>query len=152
MSIRSCLAAIWWHLNTCSVMKKPVDILNSKVYFDLNQVINKKLKTLSVIRLGKKNRADGLMLNEVDQILEHSIMQRNTPEGLLQQVFFYNAILLALHRGEHYSFQINSFVKQFDEDDICENEVASENVVPENVASKNVALKKHNNTKSHNQK
>ncbi|CAG8843011.1 10255_t:CDS:2, partial [Racocetra persica] len=37
-SIRNCMAAIWWHLNQHSVMPKPVEILNSKVYFDLNVI------------------------------------------------------------------------------------------------------------------
>ncbi|CAG8731018.1 9254_t:CDS:2, partial [Cetraspora pellucida] len=71
------------NLTTCSVMKKPVDILNPKVYFDLNQVVNRKLKTFSAIGLGEKNRADELTLNEVNQNFEHPIMQKNTSEGLL---------------------------------------------------------------------
>ncbi|CAG8750873.1 13153_t:CDS:2, partial [Cetraspora pellucida] len=63
-SVRSCLAAIWRYLNQHSVMEKPVDILNPKVYFDLNQVINRKLKNLSAKGFGEKTGADGLTMNE----------------------------------------------------------------------------------------
>ncbi|CAG8702497.1 5087_t:CDS:2, partial [Cetraspora pellucida] len=47
-----------------SVMEKPVDILNPKVYFDLNQVVNGKLKNLSAKGFGEKTRANGLTMNE----------------------------------------------------------------------------------------
>ncbi|CAG8624522.1 15120_t:CDS:2 [Cetraspora pellucida] len=78
MSVRSCMVAIWRYLNEYSVMEKPVDILNPKVYFDLNQVINEKLKTLTAKGLGEHVRADGLTLNEVEQILDYStINNRN---------------------------------------------------------------------------
>ncbi|CAG8616263.1 13962_t:CDS:2, partial [Cetraspora pellucida] len=88
----------------------------SSVYFDLNQVINEKVKDLSAQGLGKRVGADGLTLSEVEQILDHPMMQRNMPEGLLRRIFFYNATLLALCGGEHYTLQINSFIKRFDDD------------------------------------
>ncbi|CAG8681223.1 18212_t:CDS:2 [Cetraspora pellucida] len=55
-SIWNCMAAIWRHLNQHSVMPKPVEILNPKVYFDLNTIINGKLKNLSAKGLGEPLR------------------------------------------------------------------------------------------------
>ncbi|RIB15501.1 hypothetical protein C2G38_2192216 [Gigaspora rosea] len=81
-SVRSCMAAIWRHLNMNSVMEKPVDILNPKVYFELNEVINRKLKNLTAKGLGEHVGADGLMLKEVKQILDYPTMQHDIPEGL----------------------------------------------------------------------
>ncbi|CAG8555105.1 3680_t:CDS:2 [Cetraspora pellucida] len=82
-----------------SVMSKPVEILNPKVYFDLNTIINDELKNLLVKGLGKCVRLDRLTLQEVKQILSYHTIQCNNPEGLLQCIFFYNSILLALRGG-----------------------------------------------------
>ncbi|CAG8520059.1 12910_t:CDS:2 [Cetraspora pellucida] len=86
-SIYNCMAAIWQHLNQHSVMLKPVEILNPKIYFDLNIIVNDKLKNLSVKGLGKHARSDGLTLQEVKQILSHYTMQYDNPEELLQCSF-----------------------------------------------------------------
>ncbi|CAG8707891.1 13643_t:CDS:2, partial [Cetraspora pellucida] len=84
-SIRNCMAAIWRHLNEHSALEKPVDILNPKVFYDLNTIMNGKLKMLSLAGLGERNGADGLLITEVEQILAHPTMQRNYSEGLLRR-------------------------------------------------------------------
>ena len=92
-------------------MPKPVEILNPKVYFDLNATVNGKLKNLTAKGLGERAGSDGLTLQEVEQILSHHTMQCNNPEGLLRRIFFYNSILLALRGGEHHDLRIDNFVK-----------------------------------------
>ncbi|CAG8780082.1 2085_t:CDS:1, partial [Cetraspora pellucida] len=92
---------------------KPVNILNSKVFYELNTVINRKIKTLSYAGLGECNGADDLTINEVEQILEHPTMQCTSSEGLLHCISFYNSILLALYNGEHQDLLISNFVKRF---------------------------------------
>ncbi|CAG8720842.1 1698_t:CDS:2, partial [Cetraspora pellucida] len=73
------------------VLEKPINILNPKVFYDLNTVMNKKVKTLSAARLDECNRADGLTINEVEQILEHPTMQRTFSKSLLHYVRLYRS-------------------------------------------------------------
>ncbi|CAG8628577.1 14000_t:CDS:2 [Cetraspora pellucida] len=49
-SIKNCIAAIWHHLNEKLVLEKPVNILNPKVFYELNTVINRKIKNTLLCR------------------------------------------------------------------------------------------------------
>lgn len=64
-------------------MIKPVEILNPKMYFGLNTIVNGKLKILLAKGLDKHDRSDGLTLQKVEQILCHHTMQLDNLEGLL---------------------------------------------------------------------
>ncbi|CAG8504121.1 3245_t:CDS:1, partial [Cetraspora pellucida] len=72
--IKNCMAAIWCHLNKKLGLVKSVNILNPKIFYKFNTVINGKIKTLSYAGLGKCNSADSLIINEVEQILEHPMI------------------------------------------------------------------------------
>ena len=70
----SCIAALWMHLNEKSVLPKPIDLLNPKVFSEFNAVVNGKIKQLFARGLGERNGADALTLNEVDLILVYPTM------------------------------------------------------------------------------
>ncbi|CAG8759485.1 15263_t:CDS:2, partial [Racocetra fulgida] len=58
------------------------------------------------------NGSDSLSIEEIQQILQHEATSKDTPDGLLNRVFFYNAIFIALQSDEHYTLMANHFQKR----------------------------------------
>ena len=64
-------------------LPKPVDLLNLKVFHEFNATLNGKLKSLAAQGFGERNGASALILKEVETILLHPTVQKNTPKELL---------------------------------------------------------------------
>jgi hypothetical protein len=95
---------------------RSVDLLDQKQFSDLHLILNGKLKELAKVSKGIKKGSSALTIEECQQILQSSILTRETPLGLLKRNFFYNAIFLGLRGEEHYKLKFNHFHKKYNED------------------------------------
>ncbi|CAB4398881.1 unnamed protein product [Rhizophagus irregularis] len=100
-SIKAAVSAIYCYLNQNSVISN-CNLYDNKIYKQFWQVYSGKIKYLTDLGYGEKNGSNGLSNEEVQNILNHSLMDGSTPQSLLKKVFFYNAILLGLRGGEHF--------------------------------------------------
>ncbi|CAG8550641.1 733_t:CDS:2, partial [Gigaspora rosea] len=94
---------------------KPVDLCNKKAFSSLWEILDGKTRDLTEKDYGKTNGSDSLSFEKIQYILKHEATSRNTPSGLLNRVFFYNAILFG---GEHYTMMVNHFKKRKDGFDV----------------------------------
>lgn len=113
-SLNNCLHSINRHLNEKSTLPKPINLLNKEEYYKLWKVYNAKVKNLASNGLGERKGAEGFTEEELLQIINHPTMSVNNPIGLLRRVFFFNAILLGLRGGEHFTLQSKSFLRKKD--------------------------------------
>ncbi|GBC38325.2 zinc finger MYM-type protein 2-like [Rhizophagus irregularis DAOM 181602=DAOM 197198] len=112
-SIKAAVSAIYRYLNQNSVISN-CNLYDNKIYKQFWQVYSGKIKYLTDLGYGEKNGSNGLSNEEVQNILNHSLMDGSTPQSLLKKVFFYNAILLGLHGGEHFYLMAENFKKRED--------------------------------------
>ncbi|GBB86589.1 hypothetical protein RclHR1_00130030 [Rhizophagus clarus] len=112
-SIINAMHALNRHLNMYSPLR-PVDLLDQKQFPDLHLILDGKLKELAELGKGVKNGSSPLTIEECQQILQSPILTQETPSGLLKRIFFYNALFLGLHGGEHYKLKFNHFQKRYD--------------------------------------
>ncbi|GBB93623.1 hypothetical protein RclHR1_02200004 [Rhizophagus clarus] len=84
---------------------------NVNFFCEIGKVYSGKIKYLTDLGYGEKNGANGLSNEEVQQVLNHHLMDRSTPQSLLKRVFFYNAILLGSRGGEHFYLMAEDFKK-----------------------------------------
>ncbi|CAG8794164.1 24599_t:CDS:1, partial [Racocetra persica] len=88
--------ALNWYFNGKTSKLKPINLNDKKAYSDLWHRLNRKIKMLSASEYRELNGSDALTINEVQQILSHLQISRLNPKGLLNRVFFFNALCLDL--------------------------------------------------------
>jgi hypothetical protein len=93
---------------------KPIDLNDKKAHLDLWHTLNGKIKILLASGYGESNGSDALTINEVQRILSHPQLSKYNPKGLLNRVFFFNALCLGLRGGEHFLLELASFNKKKD--------------------------------------
>ncbi|CAG8779205.1 2260_t:CDS:2, partial [Racocetra fulgida] len=116
-SVSSLLAAIqainrFYNSSTSKI--KPVNLCDWQAFPNLWEILDGKIKDLSEKGYSETNGSDLLSIEEIQQILQHEATLKDTLNGLLNWVFFYNAIFLALRGGEHYTLMANHFQKRKD--------------------------------------
>ncbi|CAG8790065.1 2860_t:CDS:1, partial [Acaulospora morrowiae] len=115
-SIRSCLFVLNRFFNSDLSKIKPIDLNDKKIFSDLWAILNGKFRELSELGYGEIKGSDALTLEEVKIILNNSTTSKESPRGLLHRIFFYNAILLDLRGGEHFTLEASNFIKQKNEE------------------------------------
>ncbi|CAG8823017.1 16371_t:CDS:2, partial [Cetraspora pellucida] len=111
-SLQSAINALNRYFNDETSKLKPIDLNDKKAHPDLWCTLNGKIKTLSSSGFGESNGSDALTIDEVQQILSYSQTSRLNPQGLLNRVFFFNALCLGLRGGEHFLLELFSFKKK----------------------------------------
>lgn len=107
-SVNACIDALNRHLNQYSIIR-PLDLKDRRMFPDLWQILDGKLKDITEQGKGEIKGSDSLSLDEVKLIFNSPILDINTPTGLLKTIFFYNALFLGLRGGEHYMLKFNDF-------------------------------------------
>ncbi|CAG8488682.1 35514_t:CDS:2, partial [Racocetra persica] len=95
-SLQSAINTLNRYFNGETSKLKPIDLNDKKAHPDLWRTLNGKIKTLSSSGFGESNGSDALTIDKVQQILSHSQTSRLNPQGLLNRVFFFNALCLGL--------------------------------------------------------
>ncbi|GBB94072.1 hypothetical protein RclHR1_22890001 [Rhizophagus clarus] len=112
-SVNTCIDALNRHLNQHLVIR-PLDLKDRQMFSDLWQILDGKLKDIAEQEKGEISGSDSLFLDEVKLIFNSSILNIDTPIGLLKTVFFYNALFLRLRSREHYILKFNNFKVKVD--------------------------------------
>ncbi|GBB83312.1 hypothetical protein RclHR1_10040001 [Rhizophagus clarus] len=100
-SIYNCVAALNRYFQNHSATA-PLDLFSKPVFKPLLNVVHSKMRENEQLNsLNVKKGADPLTDDEQKQILYHSSMRGDNPEGLLRRVFFWIANLTAARGGSH---------------------------------------------------
>ncbi|GBB89652.1 hypothetical protein RclHR1_16400004 [Rhizophagus clarus] len=86
-SVNACINALNRHLNQHSVIR-PLDLKGRQMFSDLWQMLDGKLKDIAEQEKREISESDLLSLDEVKLIFNSSILNIDTPIGLLKTVFF----------------------------------------------------------------
>ncbi|CAG8555067.1 6713_t:CDS:2 [Funneliformis mosseae] len=112
-SVRCAIAAIHRHLIKHSVISE-INIHDQATFSILWEVLNGKLKFLSDLGFSDAKGADVLSIDEILTIFNHKILDSTTPERLLYQIYFYNALLLGIRGKKHFALLLEDFKKRED--------------------------------------
>ncbi|CAB4408113.1 unnamed protein product [Rhizophagus irregularis] len=72
----------------------------------LHNAITGKFKFLTDQELCEIHGADAFIQEEIKKIINHPIMQPDSPKGLTRRIFWQNSFKLALRGGEHHNLKI----------------------------------------------
>ncbi|RIB09729.1 hypothetical protein C2G38_2208051, partial [Gigaspora rosea] len=86
----------------------PKELESNLIHFFLMQ---RKFKWLSAKGKGETKGTESLTVDECLHILKHNCTSTDTPWGLFNRVFFFNALFFALRGGEHYFLEKDHFQK-----------------------------------------
>ncbi|CAB4479138.1 unnamed protein product [Rhizophagus irregularis] len=93
----------------------PLDLFSEPVFKPLLNVVHSKMRENEQLNsLDIKKGADPLTEDEQKQILCHSSMRGDNPEGLLRRVFFWIANLTAARGGSHVNIMASDFQRRPD--------------------------------------
>ncbi|CAB4406349.1 unnamed protein product [Rhizophagus irregularis] len=113
-SIYNCMSALNRYFQNHSAIA-PLDLFSEPVFKPLLSVIHSKIRENEQLNsLDIKKDADPLTEDEQKQILCHSSMRGDNPEGLLRRVFFWIANLTATRGGSHINIMASDFQRQPD--------------------------------------
>ncbi|CAG8790202.1 8542_t:CDS:2, partial [Racocetra persica] len=86
-----------------------VNLHDQYLFLDLYTVLHKKMRDLQEHGFGEIKRSIALNSQQIQEILQHSRIDRSNPVNLLYHIFIYLSILLAMHGGEHYQLKVDQF-------------------------------------------
>ncbi|RIB10749.1 hypothetical protein C2G38_2205292 [Gigaspora rosea] len=109
-SVLSAIAAFQCYITENSSLKG-INIRDKQQFPTLNTLLNGKFKWLSAKGKGETKGTESLTVDECLHILKHNCTSTDTPWGLFNRVFFFNALFFALRGGEHYFLEKDHFQK-----------------------------------------
>jgi len=113
-SIYNCVSALNRYFQNHSAIA-PLDLFSEPVFKPLLNVVHSKMRENEQLNsLDIKKGADPLTEDEQKQILCHSSMRGDNPEGLLRRVFFWIANLTAACGGSHINIMASDFQRRPD--------------------------------------
>ncbi|RIB21638.1 hypothetical protein C2G38_2175998 [Gigaspora rosea] len=112
-SVLSAIAAFQRYITENSPLKG-INISDKQQFPTLNTLLNGKFKWLSAKGKGETKGSKSLTVDECLHILKHNCTSPDTPWGLFNRVFFFNALFFALRGGEHYFLEKDHFQKRQD--------------------------------------
>ncbi|CAB5364598.1 unnamed protein product [Rhizophagus irregularis] len=113
-SIYNCVSALNRYFQNHSAIA-PLDLFSEPVFKPLLNVVHSKMRENEQLNsLDIKKGADPLTEDEQKQILCHSSMRGDNPEGLLRRVFFWIANLTAARGGSHINIMASDFQRRPD--------------------------------------
>ncbi|CAG8603450.1 15724_t:CDS:2, partial [Racocetra fulgida] len=108
-SLKNALSAISRHLQDVKPGWK-YNLHNKNDFPDLYAQFDGLLKDMKKKGLGESKSTDSLTTEEIRHILNHEVLDPNTPLGLLKRVFFWISILGAARGGEHVNLHLQQIV------------------------------------------
>ncbi|CAG8597062.1 17383_t:CDS:2 [Racocetra persica] len=86
-----------------------VNLHDQYMFSDLYDVLHNKMCDLQEHGFGEVSGSIALNSNQVQEILQHSMISHSSPLNLLYHVFFHLSIILAMRGGEHYELKVDQF-------------------------------------------
>lgn len=100
-SVHNCYSAINRYLKEHSVLQ-PIKIWDRYKFPRALRTLDGKMRILQDKGLGDPKKSDGLSVEEIKQILDHSYMGISNNESLTRRVFFWLCLLCGLRGGDAY--------------------------------------------------